>query len=106
MDLCARRAWRVDREWRGTRGRRCAEIDGHVDADVAQRSRCRGHRVRPAGRVRMKAAGGRARSTSLTFKSITARPVVLKLERPLVARFGTLPDWTLILYDTAPTEVL
>ena len=44
----------------------------------------------------MNAAGGRAQSPSLTFKSITARPVVLKLERPIVARIGTFTDWPLM----------
>jgi len=35
----------------------------------------------------------------LTFKSITARPVVLKLERPIVARIATITEWPLILID-------
>ena len=52
----------------------------------------------------MNAAGGRARSPSLTFKSITARPVVLKLERPIVARIGTFTDWPLILIDLYTRE--
>ena len=33
---------------------------------------------------------------SLTFKSIRARPVVLKLKRPVVARIATITDWPLI----------
>jgi mandelate racemase len=32
----------------------------------------------------------------LTLKSIRARPVVLKLKRPVVARIATLTDWPLI----------
>src|ERR671910_2247039 len=36
---------------------------------------------------------------SLTFKSIRARPVVLKLKRPIVARIATITDWPLILID-------
>ena len=36
---------------------------------------------------------------SLTFKSIRARPVVLKLARPIVARIATITDWPLILID-------
>ena len=33
----------------------------------------------------------------LTLKSIRARPVMLKLKRPVVARIATLTDWPLIL---------
>ena len=36
---------------------------------------------------------------SLTLKSIRARSVVLKLNRPVVARIATLADWPLILID-------
>jgi mandelate racemase len=43
-------------------------------------------------------------SASLTFKSITARPVVLKLKRPVVARIGTITDWPLILIDLYTEE--
>ena len=50
----------------------------------------------------MNAAEGRA--PSLTFKSIKARPVVLKLERPIVARIGTFTDWPLILIDLYTRE--
>ncbi len=35
----------------------------------------------------------------LTLKSLSARPVVLKLERPVVARIATITDWPLILID-------
>jgi mandelate racemase len=40
----------------------------------------------------------------LTFKSITARPVVLKLKRPVVARIATITDWPLILIDLFTKE--
>ncbi len=36
---------------------------------------------------------------TLTLKSIRARPVILKLERPIVARIATIADWPLILID-------
>jgi mandelate racemase len=42
--------------------------------------------------------------TSLTFKSIRARPVVLKLRRPVVARIATITDWPLILIDLYTEE--
>ena len=41
---------------------------------------------------------------SLTFKSIRARPVVLKLARPVVAKIATLTDWPLILIDLHTNE--
>ena len=41
---------------------------------------------------------------SLTFKSIRARPVVLKLKRPVVARIATITDWPLILIDLFTEE--
>lgn len=41
---------------------------------------------------------------NLTLRSITARPVVLKLERPIVARIATITDWPLILIDLATEE--
>lgn len=44
------------------------------------------------------------RFSSLTFKSITARPVVLKLKRPVVARIATITDWPLILIDLHTEE--
>jgi mandelate racemase len=40
----------------------------------------------------------------LTLKSIRARPVVLKLKRPVVARIATLTDWPLILIDLHTEE--
>lgn len=35
----------------------------------------------------------------LTLKSLRARPVLLKLQRPVVARIATIVDWPLILID-------
>lgn len=43
-------------------------------------------------------------SPTLTFKSIRARPVVLKLEKPIVARIATITDWPLILIDLYTNE--
>jgi mandelate racemase len=41
---------------------------------------------------------------SLTLRSIRARPVVLKLKRPVVARIATITDWPLILIDLETEE--
>jgi len=41
---------------------------------------------------------------SLTFHSLRARPVVLKLKRPVVARIATITDWPLILIDLVTDE--
>jgi mandelate racemase len=41
---------------------------------------------------------------ALTVRSITARPVVLKLKRPVVARIATITDWPLILVDLLTEE--
>jgi mandelate racemase len=41
---------------------------------------------------------------SLTFKELRARPVVLKLRRPVVARIATITDWPLILIDLSTEE--
>src|SRR5262245_8001645 len=43
-------------------------------------------------------------SASLTFRSIKARPLVLKLRRPVVARIATITDWPLILIDLFTEE--
>ena len=43
-------------------------------------------------------------SPSLTLERIRARPVVLKLERPIVARIATITDWPLILIDLYTAE--
>jgi mandelate racemase len=40
----------------------------------------------------------------LTFKGLRARPVVLKLKRPVVARIATITDWPLILIDLQTEE--
>ncbi len=40
----------------------------------------------------------------LTVRSVTARPVVLKLKRPVVARIATITDWPLILIDLLTEE--
>jgi mandelate racemase len=40
----------------------------------------------------------------LTLKRIVARPVVLKLARPVVARIATITDWPLILIDLQTEE--
>ncbi len=41
---------------------------------------------------------------TLTLRQIIARPVVLKLERPVVARIATIEDWPLILIDLHTEE--
>jgi mandelate racemase len=41
---------------------------------------------------------------TLTIRSLTARPVVLKLKRPVVARIATITDWPLILIDLLTEE--
>jgi mandelate racemase len=41
---------------------------------------------------------------SLTFKELRARPLVLKLRRPVVARIATITDWPLILIDLYTEE--
>jgi mandelate racemase len=41
---------------------------------------------------------------TLTLKSVRARPVVLKLQRPVVARIATITDWPLILIDIFTEE--
>jgi mandelate racemase len=41
---------------------------------------------------------------ALTLRSLTARPVVLKLQRPVVARIATITDWPIILIDLQTEE--
>ena len=41
---------------------------------------------------------------TLTLQNILARPVMLKLRRPVVARIATLTDWSLILIDLYAAE--
>jgi mandelate racemase len=43
-------------------------------------------------------------SPALTLRGITARPVVLKLKRPIVARIATITEWPLILIDLMTEE--
>jgi mandelate racemase len=40
----------------------------------------------------------------LTVRNITARPVVLKLKRPVIARIATIAEWPLILIDLLTEE--
>lgn len=42
--------------------------------------------------------------TPLTLQGIRARPVVIKLERPIVARIATIAEWPLILVDIETRE--
>ena len=41
---------------------------------------------------------------ALPFATVNARPVVLKLRRPVVARIATIAEWPLILIDLATEE--
>jgi mandelate racemase len=41
---------------------------------------------------------------SLTIRGLRARPVILKLKRPVVARIATLTDWPMILIDLETEE--
>lgn len=43
-------------------------------------------------------------AASLTFDRIEARPIVLKLQRPIVARIATITDWPLVLIDLHTRE--
>lgn len=43
-------------------------------------------------------------SETLTLRNITARPVVLTLERPIVARIATIEQWPMILIDLHTEE--
>ena len=38
-------------------------------------------------------------AATLTIQNIVARPVLLPLERPVVARIATITEWPLILID-------
>src|SRR5215207_7858632 len=44
------------------------------------------------------------RFESLTFRSIRARAVVLKLKRPVVIRIATITEWPLVLIDLQTDE--
>jgi mandelate racemase len=52
----------------------------------------------------MHAAQRQACVPSLTLRRIVARPVVLKLARPIVARIATIADWPVILVDLETEE--
>ena len=41
---------------------------------------------------------------TLTFRSLRARPVVLTLRRPIVARIASIREWPLVLIDLATEE--
>ena len=43
-------------------------------------------------------------TSSLTFRSVRARAVVLRLKRPVVAKIATIHDWPLILIDLFTEE--
>jgi len=43
-------------------------------------------------------------SAPLTVRGITARPVILPLERPIVARIATITEWPVILIDLLTEE--
>lgn len=43
-------------------------------------------------------------STRLTLRGITARPVVLKLKRPVVAKIATITEWPMVLIDLLTEE--
>ena len=40
----------------------------------------------------------------LTFESVTIRPVVIPMRRPIVAKVGTYPEWPFILIDVKTKE--
>jgi mandelate racemase len=44
------------------------------------------------------------RVETLTFRGLTARPVILKLRRPVVVRIATITEWPLILIDLHTVE--
>jgi mandelate racemase len=41
---------------------------------------------------------------ALTLRAITARPIVLKLKRPIIARIATITEWPLVLIDLLTEE--
>nr|WP_233288110.1 enolase C-terminal domain-like protein [Bradyrhizobium brasilense] len=51
-----------------------------------------------------RAAKAIAMPDSLTLREIKARPVVLKLKRPVVARIVTISEWPLVLIDLVTEE--
>jgi mandelate racemase len=57
-----------------------------------------------AGRLQSQRELPPMQAASLTFKELRARPVVLKLKRPVVARIATITEWPLILIDLFTEE--
>ena len=49
-------------------------------------------------------AWARTMSEQLTLRNLIARPIVLKLQRPIVARIATMTDWPVILIDLETEE--
>jgi mandelate racemase len=45
-------------------------------------------------------------NAQLTFRSIQARPVLLKLRRPVAAHIATISEWPVILIDLTTEEAL
>ena len=41
---------------------------------------------------------------SLTLESIRARPVIVELQRPVIARIATITDWPIIVIDLVTEE--
>jgi mandelate racemase len=54
--------------------------------------------------LRRQQEASRMHHAPLTLRSISARPVVLKLKRPVVARIATITEWPLILIDLVSEE--
>jgi mandelate racemase len=57
-----------------------------------------------AGRLQSQRELPPMQAASLTFKELRARPVVLELKRPVVARIATITQWPLILIDLLTEE--
>jgi mandelate racemase len=57
-----------------------------------------------AGRLQSQRELPPMQAASLTFKELRARPVVLELKRPVVARIATITQWPLILIDLFTEE--
>jgi mandelate racemase len=56
--------------------------------------RCQAHEVKASAMSQI----------PLTVREITARPIVLKLKRPVVARIATITEWPIILIDLLTEE--
>jgi mandelate racemase len=54
--------------------------------------------------IMLAAGGGRMSFETLTLKSVRARPVALKLKRPVAARIAMPTEWPLILIDLHTAE--